>query len=1354
MKLRTQLLLGYTLVFALMIVIAAITFRGFTSQTDRAALVSHNHQVISKAHLIGKLLVDMETGQRGFLITGVEDFLEPYSKGADDYRTSMIDLKKLVSDHDAQVSRLEQIEILVSNWQNVAAQPEIAARRKVVTGAIDANYLQLVLSKGVGKRILDEMRGVMDQMQATFSQKDNLRGEVLTQSVAKAMVDQETAQRGFLITGKDEFLEPFIDGQRAFEQSLADLRRLIAGTSGMSTMTPDISRLEILAKDWLDQAAIPEIAAREQMNVSTAAMKDVQSMIETGTGKDVMDSLRRSLKEFIDIEENRLATLHVDSDSAATRNIILVISGTVVAIVLGIAGMLFITRNVLKQVGGEPAVIVYFAEKVAEGRLDVPFGTDERNATGIMLSLLRITESLQGITSRANVIAAGDYSTDFTPRSSEDQLGIAMQTMTLALRDATAENEQQDWLKSGINALNDKMRGDQDETSLARNIISYLVRYLGAQMGALYIAGDEGDDLKLIGSYAFSKRKNLNERIQMGEGLVGQAAFEKELISVTNLPVDYSRIGSAIGDSAPGNVVVSPFVLAGQLKGVIEVGAFKEFSDTEMELLRATMENIAINFESTQASAKMSYLLEETQRQAEELETQQEELRHSNDDLAAQSEELRSANEDLGLQKKEIERQSSEVELKAQELAISSKYKSEFLANMSHELRTPLNSLLLLSNSLSKNQEGNLTEKQVQAASIIHDGGNDLLSLINEILDLSKIEAGMMEIDCKPVLLQEVAESLELAFGHMCEVQGLTLKVEIKPGLPDNIKTDPNRLGQILKNLISNAIKFTKRGSVSVCLDRSGKDVRFSRSELVPSKAIAIVVRDTGIGIAKDKMKVIFEAFQQAEGGNDRKYGGTGLGLSISRELAKLLGGEIHLESTPGEGSTFTLYIPLDGSDVVIGEIFEQSPMTGESVADGVHGRSMEVPLPKPVDAPEVKDDLGQIDDSKPLLLLIEDDSRFAQILVDQCHNQDLWCLACATGEEGLQLATQHLPDGIILDLQLPGVDGWYVLNALKDNAQTRHIPVHIMSVEESRQDACRRGAIGFMTKPINQEQLGEALDRIRAVSSKAVKDLLVIEDDRNSQKAIKEIMGSGDVKITGALSGKRGIKALKSGDFDCVILDLSLPDMTGYELLEELVKEKDLRIPPVIVYTGKDLSREESKKLLDFADSIIIKGVDSAERLLDDTSLFLHRVIQELPRKKQKIIYDLYDFETVFQAKKVMVVDDDMRNVFAITSLLQEKGIEVTTAEDGQIALDLLEKEPEVDLVLMDIMMPVMDGYETIRHIREQEKFKNLPIVALTAKAMKEDRDRCLDAGANDYLAKPVEEQRLFSMMRIWLYQ
>ena len=758
-----------------------------------------------------------------------------------------------------------------------------------------------------------------------------------------------------------------------------------------------------------------------------------------------------------------------------------------------------------------------------------------------------------------------------------------------------------------------------------------------------------------------------------------------------------------------------------------------------MELLEMSMEGIALAFMVVQTKEQERLLLEETQSQSEELEAPQEELRQSNEELAARTDSLES-------QKAEIERKNTEIEEKAEDLAIASKYKSEFLANMSHELRTPLNSMLLLSNNLAKNKGGNLTADQIESISIVHQGGNALLSLINEILDLSKIEAGMMEIVINNVSIQEVANDLKLNFEPLTNDKGLDLKIQENKNRPASFSTDIKRLNQILKNLVSNAIKFTNAGSIIVDFSRPPTDARLSRSGLNPANAIAIAVTDTGIGIPSDRLKIIFEAFQQAEGGTSRSYGGTGLGLSISREIADLLGGEIQVQSEFGIGSTFTLFLPLDPGSIRIQSKISARPQTEQQVRYVQKSKSSAV---------VVEDDRQHLDEShKTVLMIIEDDPSFAKILRDQCASKGIKSIVTFSGEEGLELINRHQPSGIILDINLPGVDGWFVLNALKENPRTRHIPVHIMSIDEGSMKAIKQGAVGFLTKPVDQQGLDAAFSKLRAFSDKKVKDLLIVEDDAATRRGLIELMGNSDIKITEAATGKEALRVLKSGPFDCLILDLKLQDMSGFDLLDQLEQNKEVRIPPIIVYTGIDLTRKEQEQLSKYADSIIIKGVHSEERLLDETALFLHRMVEKLPQEKQKMIHDLYDVEQVFRNKKVMIVDDDIRNIFAVSQLLQEKGINVIKAEDGQRSLDLLNKEPDVDLVLMDIMMPGMDGHETTRRIREQDRFKNLPIIALTAKAMKDDREKCIAAGASDYIAKPVEEDRLFSMMRIWMYK
>ena len=1232
MKLRTQLFLGYFLVLGLMTLVAVVTYQSVKSLSETSSKVSHTQKIIAEANRIEKLIIDMETGTRGFLITGSENFLEPYNSGVKNYDIALANLKEKVSENPAQLTQLEEVHTLVNKWQKDVALPVIAERRKVLEGAND-----------------------------------------------------------------------------------------------------------------------------KKMNQSSASMKSVQDFIKSGAGKNIMDSIRTKLKYFVLVEEKQLEKRLQQSMSTASQSLFIVIFGTLVAFAVGIISMLLITKRILTQVGGEPATIMNLAEKVAKGQLDFS-ETNGAQHTGILSSLEKIMESLQEISSQAHVVASGDYHASITPRSDKDTLGLAMQKMTRALRIADAKNERENWLKTGQNELNNKMTGEQNEATLAQNVITYLGEYLGAQIGALYLQKEENEtDLKLVGSYAFSKDTE-DKWIAPGQGLVGQAALGKKLISVSELPANYTRIASATGNAVPNNVIVFPFMYKGTLKGVLEIGAFKKFSDLEIELLKLTGENIATNFNSVQSSTKVLALLTESQCQSEELQLQQESLRQSNEDLETQSEKLRDNNKDLETQRIEIEKKNRDIEIKAEELALASKYKSEFLANMSHELRTPLNSMLLLSSLLIKNKQGNLSSDQIESIDVIHRGGVELLSLINEILDLSKVEAGMIELECASVPIATLVNNMKSNFRHLMEEKGLEFKTNVASNLPHSIFSDQKRLEQVLKNLMSNAIKFTQKGSVTVDFHIPTHKMDLRKLGLEPSETLAIAVTDTGIGIPTDKKKMIFEAFQQAEGGTARKYGGTGLGLSISRELANLLGGEVQLSSQLGQGSTFTLYTPFE----VETSVKTWNPMQKESLRTPIKAQITEsfAPVEKPKTFDPAKSNVNVPHDSvshselekqdSMLILLIENDFSFLKILVDQYEKKGVRCLSTSNGEEGLSLVSEHLPDGIVLDLHIPEIDGWQVLYRLKENPKTRHIPVYLMSIEDQKNKAETRGALGFISKPVTQEQLDLAFKELLNYSHKKVKELLIIEDHGLTRTAIKSLLGDDGVRVLEAKNGKEGLQTLKSVGVDCAILDLSLPDISGFELLDELVQEKNLKVPPIIVYTGKELSRNEHQHLLKYADSIIIKGVDSEDRLLDEATLHLHRVIEKLPQDKQKAIHDLH--EMVFQNKEILIVDDDMRNLFSLSRTLEEKGVQVLTAEDGQIALNVLKENPNLDMILMDIMMPGMDGYETMKEIRKQTQFKTLPIIAITAKAMKEDRRKCIAAGASDYLTKPVEEDTLLFMIRTWI--
>ena len=998
---------------------------------------------------------------------------------------------------------------------------------------------------------------------------------------------------------------------------------------------------------------------------------------------------------------------------------------------------------------------------------------------GFFLLARGLSIPITELSGASDKIADGDFDIVVKGEDRQDELGAlakAFNNMTASIRQARREAEKNDWLKTGIGRLNEALRGDPDIGALSEKIVTEMAKYLNAQVGAIYIL-ENGDEpvLAFRGGYAYSDPDGSHRFFKLGEGLVGQAASEKKRIVVNNAPGGYFKVISGMGDSLPTTICILPLIYEERVKGVIELGMLSEIDNLVLEFLDRIALALAIAVESAHNRARLADALEESQKFSEELQVQQEELKAANEELEEQTQLLKDSEEELRNQQEELqavnavleekndllEQQKHEVEdaqiavqKKAEEAKLASMYKSEFLANMSHELRTPLNSLLLLAQGLIRNKEGNLSPEQLESSRIIYDSGSDLLNLINEILDLSKIEAGRMELQPRERYIADFVDAIQASFSHMAQNKGLTLEVTVGPGVPEQVATDPKRADQIIRNLISNAIKFTEKGAVVVTFSRPDEKVDLSVSGLDPSRALAISVKDTGIGIAPEDREIIFEAFKQADGGISRKFGGTGLGLSISRQLAQLLGGEIKVESEPGAGSTFTLYLPLN---VERGEMLNRMSVK-QSAAVGAPESRQAWPTTKDLGRRRdqktgVGDDRAEISKKDRVVLVVEDDASFAGILVDACREYGFKCLAASTGEEGLDLAAQFIPDGVILDIRMPGMDGWTVLDKLKNNTLTRHIPVHIISVEEAANKSLQKGAIGHATKPIRREQIMEALEKLERISIEMKKRVLLVEDEEMMRRSIKDLIGDRDVEVDEASNGTQAIEMIKNNGYGCLILDLSLPDMTGFELLATM-KREGVKVPPVIVHTSRDLTEQEEVTIREHAESIVIKGVRSQERLLDEVSLFLHRMVGKMPEVKKQMIRNLYENDSLLQGRKVLVVDDDMRTTFALSRLLTERGMIPLKAANGEQALIALEREPDVDLVLMDIMMPVMDGYEAIKRIREQERFRKLPIIALTAKAMPGDRSTCLEAGASDYLPKPLDQERLLSMMRVWLYR
>jgi CheY-like chemotaxis protein/putative methionine-R-sulfoxide reductase with GAF domain len=1056
----------------------------------------------------------------------------------------------------------------------------------------------------------------------------------------------------------------------------------------------------------------------------------------------------------------------------------------VVCIVITFVVMMFLIN---KRIIVDLKRIIEALKKFAVGNVKDSITTDRKDELGDAVKSLRVLQNnLLGKSEVATEIAKGNLDVKVKILSEEDDLGLSMQKMRDNIQTSMTEIERQNWLKSGISSLNDQMRGELEIKTLAQNVITYLTKYSDAQIGAIYLR-DGDDTFDLIGSYAFNRRKGNKNEIKLGEGLVGQAALEKQTIIFNDIPDDYIKVNSGLGESPPKNIIVSPLVYEDKISGVIEVGSTNYFDDNQMEFFKQVSENIAIAINSAESRTRTQELLEQTQQQAEELQSQQEELRVTNEELQSQQEELRvtneeleeqakalkaseeemrhkqedllTANEALEKQKKEIESKNTDLEVarkqveeKAEQLELTSKYKSEFLANMSHELRTPMNSIQILSKLLADNKDGNLNNKQIEFAHTIHSSGTDLLELINDILDLSKIEAGKMMLNLGDMTLSHLPNYLTKNFEHVVAEKGLYLKINKADDIPAKIVTDRQRVEQILKNLLSNAIKFTEQGGITVELAKVADDDVLENDHLNRNETIKISVIDTGIGIPEDKQKLIFEAFQQADGTTSRKFGGTGLGLSISRELAKMLKGEMQLKSVPGKGSTFSIFLPYSISEELSPEIVE----TDEEIIKEIEKQNAPAET-KPIverKVNQIRDDRHDLGPDDETILVVDDDPRFAAILFDLVREKGFKCILAEDGEAGLQMANQYKPSAIILDVGLPRIDGWTVMERLKKSRETRHIPVYFISAHDQKLDAMKMGAIGYLTKPVSQESLDNAFDKIKSIISRDINKILIVEDDKDMRKSIEELLKSENAEIQSIDKGKEALKILEKEEFDCMVLDLGLKDISGFQLLDNIKSKEKFRDLPIIIYTGRELENDEEKKLRKHAESIIIKGAKSPERLIDEVSLFLHHVESDLPDAKKGKTKVTTEKDMVFNDKKILLVDDDVRNIFALSSVLGEKDMEITIAENGKEALKKLEENSKFDLVLMDIMMPEMDGYEAMRQIRKKQQFKNLPIIALTAKAMKGDRQKCIEAGASDYLSKPIDIEKLLSLMQVWLYK
>jgi len=1120
------------------------------------------------------------------------------------------------------------------------------------------------------------------------SQWENHTYDVIdkAQEIKVRLLNAETGLRGFVITQRSKYLAPYNQNANKIIPQIKELQRL---TKDNSAQEGRLDSLQYYA----------ELKIRDMQGIisgNAVGGKEVAlQKILTDKGKIYKDNILRINNKIIETEKELLILRTKKREESGVRSTAIVIISSLI-----ILGLVLYLSSFIKRT------------------------FDEQKKTEVKI------------------------------RESNEQL-----------EKVSSENEQKNWMLTGSAVVNESMRGEQELDDLCTRIITDMCNYLEANVGAIYLLDSRTARLKLTGAYAFEVKKGKTEEIRLGEGLVGQTALEKKIKQINNLPADYIKVSSGLGNTVPNTLILVPIPFEDEIIAVLEIALPKAPTELEIYFFERIAVTIGIGINRSISRAQLRDLFMQTQQQAEELESQQEELRTTNEELMHKSEELQASEEELRVQQEELRQTNAELEekagqleernlsineareaisIKAQELEVSSKYKSEFLANMSHELRTPLNSILILARILKENRPDNLNEEQLKYAGVIHNAGNDLLTLINDILDLSKIESGKIDLDIEPARVQEVKQNMESLFTEIAKSKKINFQTAIGQGIPEKITTDLAKIEQIIKNLLSNAFKFTpEHGQIDLEITNADKQVSYYSDHLKENtgKIVSFRVKDSGIGIPADKQKLIFEAFKQADGTTSRKYGGTGLGLSISKELANLLGGEIQVESEPGQGSAFTLYLPAEN-------------IQGSLSAEQTENQSPEpvvVPLiPQPILVPVNKTD-------RQTLLIVEDDVVFADVLKDYAIEKGFDPVLAHSGDIALEMALSLLPDAIILDIMLPVMDGWGVLKHLKANPLTKQIPVHMMSAGEIKGErALKEGAIGFLKKPIEKDELDQAFSILN--SGHIVYDfqsVLLIEDHELQSLIVKEQLVDKGIEVTQAFTGQEALEMLEKNSFDCIILDLNLPDISGFDLLDKIKTQEKFQHVPVIINTAMELSQENIAHIMKYSEAMVLKSNKSNDRLIDEVSLFMNKLKKQeqiFPTSTAAKLKTVSTIEKVLKGKNILITDDDMRNIFALSSALQVYEMNIVIANNGREAIEKLEETAGIDLVLMDIMMPEMDGYEAMKLIRQNKAHKKLPIIALTAKAMKNDREKCIEAGANDYIAKPVDIDQLLSMLRVWL--
>ncbi len=1257
---------------------------------------------------------------------------------------------------------------LTSQVRNIAQVATAVARG-------DLSQKITVEAKGEVAVLADTINSMTDTLRAFADEVTRVAREVGTEGRLGGQAEVPNVSGTWKdLTDSVNFMASNLTGQ---VRNIAQVTTAVANGDLTQKITVDIRGEMLQLKDTIntmvDQlSSFADEVTRMAREVGTEGRLGGQAQVRgvSGTWKDLTDSVN-SMADSLTAQVRdiaRVTTAVANGDvskkiSVDVRGEMLELKNTINTMVDRLSSFADEVTRVAREVGTEGRL-------GGQARVRGVSGTwrDLTDSVNIMADSL--TAQVRAITEVATAVTQGDLTRSIAVEAQGEvaELKDHINQMIANLAETTRRNTEQDWLKSNLARISGLMQGQRDLATVSRLIMSELTPTVSAQHGAFFLKmdGEVEPELRLIASYGYKARKNVANRFAFGESLVGQAALEKAPILVTEAPADYVRISSGLGEATPVNLVVLPILFEEEVLGVIELGSLRPFSEVNQTFLEQVIDTIGVVLSTIIANTRTEELLAESQRLAEELQAQQEELRRSNAELESQASSLKASEELLQQQQEELQQTNSELEdkarllaeqnrnievknreiemarlgleEKAEQLALSSKYKSEFLANMSHELRTPLNSLLILAKLLADNQEANLTERQVEFAQTIQTAGHDLLELINDILDLAKIEAGRMAIVPANVRLADVCASVEESFRPVAGERDLDFTVELRPGTPEVIVTDEQRLLQVLRNLLSNAFKFTERGSVSLFVEVVPDDVRFANPALVQAEQVVVFgVTDTGVGIPQDKLAEVFEAFQQADGTTSRRYGGSGLGLSISREITRLLDGELRATSTVGEGSTFILYLPASYASV-----------------PGSDGREDEGELAAPAPAPQVTDDRGAIRDGDRTLLMVSSDEEAARTGMQLGRERGFKVIATARGGAALALAREYRPDGILLDTQLPYTDGGALLAHLKQDVELRHVPVHVLASADTRQQALRLGAFGFTPMPAGRDALARAIDALATYLEDGHRRLLVVEDDEIERTAIAALLGGPQVEVIAVGLSEEAEAVLAEGRVDCIVLDLKLPKTSGFALLEGIKADEGFRTIPVIVYTGKELTRREETRLAKYAETIIVKDARSPDRLLEEVTLFLHQAGSELREDQRLMLKQLHAGPGALTGKRVLIVDDDVRNVFALTSVLERQGMTVLFAENGRDGVAALEQNPDIALVLMDIMMPEMDGYEAMAAIRKITRLRKLPIIALTAKAMKGDREQSIAAGASDYIAKPVDVDQLLSLMRVWISQ